>query len=87
MFQRDAILKSDWYDKRIKAKQAVDIKLWQRHIFYLTEYCTRATHSTVIERLNLQERLKDAHDKLSICTSSDYLQNLYGTIGVDPALS
>lgn len=86
MFARDAILLSDWYSERLKSKQAVDQKLWQRHIFYLTEYCHRTTHTAVIERLKLNERLQQAHQRLIACQSPQYLESLRGTLGVDPSL-
>ncbi len=45
LFCRDAMLQSDWYRRRLIAKQKVDIRLWSRHVDYLTEYCSRPTTS------------------------------------------
>ncbi len=42
MFQRDAIVNSEWYKQRLQSKQAVDSKLLQRHIFYLTSIVSEA---------------------------------------------
>jgi hypothetical protein len=38
LFSRDNMLASDWYAGRLKAKQEVDIKLWQRGVFYLAKF-------------------------------------------------
>ncbi len=86
MFQRDAIVNSEWYKQRLQSKQAVDSKLLQRHIFYLTEYCQRSTHAAVIERLKLHEKLHQAHQRLIECQNPTYLSQLQGTLGVDPYL-
>jgi hypothetical protein len=86
MFQPDAILNSIWYKQRLQSKQTVDLRLLQRHIAYLTEYCQRSTHAAVIERLKLNERLHQAHQRLIACQSPNYLSSLHGTLGVDPHL-
>jgi hypothetical protein len=32
LFTRESLLASDWYDARLRAKQAQDISLWKRHV-------------------------------------------------------
>src|SRR4051812_13344983 len=32
MFTREALLASDWYAERLRAKQALDVALWTRHL-------------------------------------------------------
>ncbi len=86
LFDREVMLASDWYQERIKAKQTVDRNLWKRHVEYLSEYVTRTTHKTVIQRLNLEQRLKDAQERLAFCESESYLARVRGTLGVDPTL-
>jgi hypothetical protein len=86
LFQREAILDSDWYYQRLLSKQTIDVRRWQRHVFYLTEYCHRGTHQAVIDRLNLSERLQQAHRQLEACQSASYIDQLRGTLGGDPAL-
>ncbi len=86
LFDRDVMLQSEWYQARVKAKQAVDRKLWQRHVEYLSDYCNRTTHKTVIARLKLDERLKDAKERLAFCESDGYLSRINGSLGVDPTL-
>jgi len=86
MFNRQTILDSDWYRQRLISKQAVDVRLWQRHRDYLTEYCSRSTHAAVTERLKLKERLSDSQERLAFCRSPGYLDRIRGTLGVDPSL-
>src|SRR6266566_1537916 len=32
MFTRESLLASDWYAERLRAKQAIDLALWTRHV-------------------------------------------------------
>jgi hypothetical protein len=80
------MLQSDWYKARLRTKQQVDRRLWQHHVEYLTEYCARTTHKTVIERLNLHERLQQARERLEYCQSDAYIERIKETLGVDPTI-
>jgi len=86
LFNRENMLKSQWYADRLAAKQKVDQSLWQRHVEYLTEYCNRPTHSAVTKRLDLLELLEHAKAQLKKCSRTDYVDSLVGTIGVDPSI-
>ena len=86
MFTRENLVASHWYAARLAAKQRVDQKLWQRHVEYLTEYCSRPTHSAVTKRLSLFGRLNHAKSQIELCSRSDYRDTLFGTLGVDPSL-
>lgn len=84
LFSREKLMESDWYKERLKAKQQVDIRLWQRHVHYLSDYTSRKTHRTVIDRLCLQSRLKEAQSRLSFCQTDEYVDRIQGTLGVQP---
>jgi len=84
LFTREALLTSDWYQERLEIKQAKDIRLWQRHISYLTEFAERTSHRDVVEKLDIAARLETAKAKLRRVSSSTYLESLRGTIGADP---
>ena len=45
LFTRENLIASDWYAARLKAKQAVDRKLWKRHVEYLDKFQKRPTHA------------------------------------------
>ncbi len=80
LFCRDAMLQSDWYRRRLIAKQKVDIRLWSRHVDYLTEYCSRPNYFPVIERLNLRAKLEQAKAMLARCQSDKYIDELVGRL-------
>jgi len=74
LFRRDTMLSSDWYRRRLRAKQSRDVALWTRHIDALTNVP------------DLAERLEEARRQLDRVSSPDYLDELAGTIGADPSL-
>jgi hypothetical protein len=84
LFTREALLESDWYKERLAIKQARDVALWERHVKTLTEFLSLASHSDEAERLGIGERLSRARDELERVSSSEYLEELHGTIGADP---
>jgi len=85
LFTRESLLQSDWYHARLVCKQTVDKALWARHVAYLTEYCSRPTHSAVTKRLGLQKQLESAKAQLLECSQKGYLDSLIGCLGVDSA--
>lgn len=86
LFTKEALLGSDWYKKRLAAKQQVDIRLAQKKLQAIEAYCSEPTHAAAIDRLNLRTRLDAAKKELSRCKSEQYLADLEGTLGVDPVL-
>jgi hypothetical protein len=86
MFTREHLLKTDWYRKRLEAKQQVDIALWKRHVAYLDGFLLRATHRSEAERLNLNRRRSYATAELERVGAAGHVQWLQGTLGVDPSL-
>lgn len=84
LFTRDNLLASDWYAARLRAKQAVDRRLWQRHVEYLDKFLKRASHAEEAVRLGVPHRLARARKKLEDVESPDYLAALAGTLGAEP---
>ena len=74
LFRRDAMLASDWYRRRLRAKQSRDIALWKRHI------------AALVEAPDLVDRLEEARLQLDRVSAPAYLDELEGTIGADPSL-
>lgn len=85
-FTRESLLASDWYAKRLIAKQAADIRLWQRHQKYLKQYCSKPTHGDVVQRMDLHARLLQAAERLEFFKTDEYIKRIAGTLGTDPAL-
>jgi hypothetical protein len=84
MFTRENLLASDWYAARLKAKQAVDRKLWRRHVDYLDKFLKRASHADEAARLGIPHRLARARKRLEEVESPAYLGALAGTLGAEP---
>jgi hypothetical protein len=84
LFDRETLLASDWYKKRLDVKQGRDVKLWERHVKSLEDFMAKPGHQNVSENLKLSERLSSSKAELSKVCSPEYLNSLVGTIGADP---
>jgi phosphoenolpyruvate carboxykinase (diphosphate) len=84
LFTRENLLASDWYAKRLKAKQSVDRQLWKRHVEYLNAFLRKTSHVDVVETLGIADRLTRARKKLEEVESPKFLESLSGTLGAEP---
>ncbi len=84
LFTRENLLASDWYQERLLAKQAVDVKLWQRHVNYLTKFISKPHYAEEAERLKIEDRLHQARLELKRVSAPEYLKTLHGTLGANP---
>ena len=87
LFTRDYLLASDWYAARLKAKQAVDRKLWRRHVEYLNQFLRKPSHVDVAEKLDIASRLTSARKTLGEVEAAAYVEQLAGTLGAEPIAS
>jgi hypothetical protein len=83
LFERDALLASDWYRERLHVKQQRDIALWNRHVAALESF-RRAAAAATDHDFSVAERLQSARAELARVSSPAYLTELRGTIGADP---
>ena len=83
LFDRDNMLKSDWYKERLKTKQQRDIKLWEKNCKNLATFLELDGHDDIIDSLKIKERLQRAKEQLEIVSQDSYLDSLEGTIGAD----
>lgn len=84
LFNKDALLSSGWYQKRLKTQQMRDAALWKRHIQALGDFLEDAQHTDIAEEMDISSKLEHAKSMLQKINSADYLQSLTGTIGADP---
>ena len=84
MFDREAMLASEWYAARLRTKQVREDRLWQHHVDYLTEYAANPNHQELVERFSLTARLEQAKRSLEEIRSPAYLASLHGTLGAEP---
>lgn len=83
LFTREAMLKSQWYRRRLETKQERDIELWKRHNDYLATFMEKEGYEDVAVVLDIQNRLETSRKMLESVQSPDYLDSLKGTIGAD----
>ena len=84
LFERENMMASGWYAERLRSKQAIDTKLWQRHVSYLTKFITKEHYTEEARRLGVEDRLHRARLELKRVTGSAYIEELRGTLGVNP---
>jgi hypothetical protein len=84
LFTRENMLASDWYQERLRAKQSVDVKLWQRHVNYLTKFISKPHYAEEAARLKIEDRLHHARLELKRVGAAEYLKTLHGTLGANP---
>ncbi len=84
LFTRENVLASDWYAKRLTAKQQHDLRLWHNHATYLQNFLKKKNYAEEAERLNIEARLESAWDTYHAAKSPEYVARLKGTIGLQP---
>jgi hypothetical protein len=87
LFDRDAMLASDWYKQRLATRQAQDVALWHRHCEYLEEFLRRRPDTHWREDLALEARLEQVRRMVLEAGSPEYLELLVGTLGTDPSVA
>jgi hypothetical protein len=81
LFTRDALLNSDWYQRRLAAKQRHDVALWTRHTGALDSF---SRSGMAPAQVDWESRLNAACARLQKVKGPGYLSELVGTIGLDP---
>lgn len=84
MFDRETVLQSDWYKERLKLKQDKDVAFYTLQIKYLKDFIEHKDNQVLVAEMNLVEKLSYAESILEKVSSPEYLNELIGTIGVDP---
>ena len=81
LFEREAMMASDWYAERLQVKQSRDVALWSRHVAALEKFLATRTQA---QAFPADLRLAEAREQLERVSAPDYVQTLQGTIGADP---
>ncbi len=84
MFEREEVVKSDWYKERLKIKQEKDITFYKFQIEYLEKFKANKQNKLLVQEMDIEGRLKKAKEMLVHAESKQYLSELVGTIGADP---
>ena len=77
---------SVWYQARLRAKQAVDVRRNRRFTDYFGRFLAKPAYAVEAIRLGLHERQAAARARLSQAESESYPDSLRGTIGAEPAI-
>ena len=83
MFSRDYLLRSDWYQERLKIKQERDAALWRMNREYLQQKIEETLDNESGKRAYLQACIADAEEMMEAVGSKKYLDRLQGTPGAD----
>ncbi len=86
LFTRDSMMKSAWYEERLRTQQMVDQHLWQRHVAYLESLLSSGNQRGSQHADMLAKRLSEAKAMLARVSEPSYAVSLRGFIGADPAL-
>ena len=84
LFERDAVLNSDWYLERLKIKQQRKAATCRKHIDYLNDFISKKHNATEVKKLDCAKRLEVVKSRLAHVESETYLEDHVGTIGADP---
>ncbi len=82
-FERDHVIQSEWYRKRLELKQQKDIAFLKKQIQYLNDFTTDTNNHDLVKGMHINERIEKAQNKLNYIESGNYLEELTGTIGAD----
>ena len=78
LFDRNTVIKSDWYQARLDAMQEKSVKRWKQYGEYLNSF-----DAGMFEGLDQKKAV--AVSEVARVESPEFRQRLIGTIGVDPS--
>jgi hypothetical protein len=84
LFTRESVMSSDWYARRLSAKQRQETQLWRLHLSYLENFLKKKNYAEEAARLGVAAKLEKARKTLDAVKSPAYLESLKGTIGLQP---
>ena len=84
LFDRKAILASDWYRARLETQRTRDRALFERHVEYLGRVLRQSENGAVPAELHLESRKRYAEDELRRISDPGYVESLVGRLGADP---
>ena len=83
-FDRDYVVNSDWYKERLVLQQQKDIAFYGKQIKYLEDFISNPRNNALVLEMDLNGRLNTLNARYKEVNSENYLENLNGTIGLDP---
>ena len=87
LFDRDAMLSSDWYAARLEAKASADRRLWEKHVADLSAFLGRSSRLQAGELADVDQQLQRAQQQLAELQSGNATELYHGTLGLEPAFA
>ena len=86
LFDREQVLRSDWYRARLEAQQRHDVAEGEKRSRYLEAFLGRPNYADIAGRLRIREKLAAVQAAVATARGPNYVESLMGTLGVDPVL-
>jgi hypothetical protein len=83
LFDRETVLKSDWYAARLDRYRDLQKALYERHKHTLKAFLASPQHAEEAHRLNLKASLEAVEAELHRIGTAEYRKGLVGTLGAD----
>jgi len=83
LFDRETVLKSDWYQARLDRFQSLQKELYERHRASLKAFLASTQHVEEARRLELADDLAHVEAHLKTLGTRAWRQGLEGTLGAD----
>lgn len=83
LFEKDYVLRSDWYRERLLGFQDSQIAMSRKNIAYLESFLAEGRNAFKAERLGISDQLAKAEKRLAKVSAPEYLDCLQGTLGLD----
>ena len=84
LFDRETMLASDWYRRRLRTQQIRDIERLGAAAERLKTFINEHVGQATLNELDLPSRLDWARQQLAVAESDHYIDSLVGTLGADP---
>jgi hypothetical protein len=84
LFNRETVLKSDWYRARLDRFVSLQKTLFERHRHALKSFLSSPRHAQEAARLSLESDLEEVETQLKMLAGQSYRDSLVGTLGADP---
>ncbi|MGQ1787876.1 MULTISPECIES: hypothetical protein [unclassified Saccharicrinis] len=83
-FNRDYVIESDWYQERLKRKQTKELEFTTKQLADLEDFASKPENQLLVEEMDINNRINVAKERLGYVKSDDFINNIVGTIGLDP---
>jgi hypothetical protein len=84
LFDREYVLASDWYRARLEHYREQEIAYIESSISYLRRFLAERAEPKSLTERRVQAELSNAHGRLEELMTPNYLERIWGSIGLDP---